>query len=230
MINDKLIFDIGAYQLDSTKQYLNNGYKIIALDANPEMIEIINNNFKTFIENGKLIVIDKALHDTDNNEIKFYIQNNEKVWCSIYKGIAERLDECSKIITKQTITLKTLIETYGTPIYCKIDVEGADILAIQSLRGHKELLPKYISCETECLGHENRFDITGTEILDELYNIGYTKFFLIKQECFFNYDFDLNKEHDYMSYEECKKLLIDLREKHEFSRFYDFWYDLYATY
>lgn len=73
-----------------------------------------------------------------------------------------------------------MFHEYGTPFYCKIDIEGNDIIALQTMEKVSEK-PLYISVETECIGEDE--DIAGHELdtLNALYQLGYRKFKLVDQ-------------------------------------------------
>ena len=43
----------------------------------------------------------------------------------------------------------------------------------------KDVKPKYISCESECVGVNNKTDKDITRVLNSLINKGYTKFKLV---------------------------------------------------
>lgn len=68
------------------------------------------------------------------------------------------------------------------PFYCKIDIEGNDIIALQTIENSDEK-PPYISVETECLG-ENETIAMGKELetLERLYQLGYRRFKLVDQQ------------------------------------------------
>lgn len=228
MINDKLIFDLGFYTGDTSLHYLKEGYKVVGVDCNPNL-EIKNDEINNFIENGQLILERKCITNEDNKIVNFYIQPKKMVWSSTNIEIAERHDKsiCCQV---ETITLASLIRKYGTPIFCKIDIEGNDILAIKSLLQIEEK-PLYISCETECIGNNvNPFSIDGLENINALRKLGYTKFFLVKQTHWENYHFNINGNHEWKTYEEILDELIKERFKHNFEHSYTFWWDVYATF
>lgn len=82
-----LIYILGAYNGEEVNYFLNKDYKVIAIDANPEYCDNIRIKFKKYINNGKLVVINKAI--AYGNETKFYISNCP-VWCSCDIEIANR--------------------------------------------------------------------------------------------------------------------------------------------
>lgn len=161
-----LIFDLGFYNGDSSEYYLQNNCEVVGVECNPNLVKYNEEKFKHYIPNN-LILINNAISDIDNQIIPFFLSKHP-VWSSAYKQIAERLEKAEEIKVK-TITLKSLIEKYGCPDYCKIDIEGNDVIAVRSLMD-LDIKPKVISVEAECLGVGEQSTIN---MIDELYNVGY---------------------------------------------------------
>ena len=202
-MNEKLIFDLGFYNGDSSNFYIKNGYKVIGVECNPKMIQISNEKYEKYISDGTLTIIDKCVSDHDGDKIPFYISGRCLLWSSTNINIAERLSG-SKKIEVETITLSSLIDEYGCPDYCKIDIEGNDVLAVRSLKGI-ENIPNYISVEAECLGKNETVTVN---LVDELYNVGYKEFFFVRQSPGYNMIFDFNENYEWLSYDDAKKRLI----------------------
>ena len=217
----KLIFDLGFYNGDTSKTFLEKGYKVIGVECNPNLKLTNEQNYLDYIINNKLVLVDKCISDKDDEQISFYL-STLPIWNSTNINIAERKEK-SKEIKVLTTTLKSLIETYGCPDYCKIDIEGNDVLAIRSLKGLKQI-PKYISVEAECLGKGEEVTIN---MLDELYNVGYNKFFFANQRLCKNFTFDFNYQYKWFDYEVAQQQLKILQQ--DFWE-YGVWADLYATY
>jgi hypothetical protein len=80
-------------------------------------------------------------------------------------------------------TLRSLFEEFGTPYYCKIDIEGYDAKAVASLKGYPDC-PTYISCENSCdsIAEINLNDHLLYQALDALVSAGYTQFKLLDQQ------------------------------------------------
>lgn len=188
-ITPRLIFDLGFHNGDTSYYYLNQGHTVIGLECNPSMIDQSTKKYRNYILCKTLHLVNKCISLEDNKKETFYISTCP-AWSSLNKNIAERNDK-SIPIEVSTTTLANLINEYGCPYYCKIDIEGADILALQSLESIQDR-PKYISCEVECLG-KNEIT-TDFPILHQLYKLGYTKFMIIDQRKNekFKLDFDSN--------------------------------------
>lgn len=170
----KLIFDIGCNNGADTDFYLHMGYSVVAVDANP---------FIMFSREDARLQTEKCAITLNNGEIiPFHISDNPLL-SSTDENIAQRDNHTVTKVDVQTRTLKSLFEQYGTPYYCKIDIEGHDVTALKSISDSKEL-PKYISCEAECTDKDGELVYSGICTLTELYKLGYTKFKLIDQETF----------------------------------------------
>jgi FkbM family methyltransferase len=182
MIDAGLIYDVGAHYGDDTAWYLELGYRVVAVEANPELAKELEKKFIHAVRDKKLTVVNVAITEKDNETVPFYIS---QVVCrsSAKKYLAERDGNLAQTIDVATTRLSTLFEKYGTPYYCKIDIEGNDAIAINSLAGKAEC-PSHISCEhgyhTIAETHTNRNQLFET--LKTLQAAGYTSFQLIDQD------------------------------------------------
>lgn len=182
MTQPGLIYDIGAHQGDDTGWYLQQGYQVIAVEANPFLAKELEKKFNLAIIEGKLTVVNVAVGENDNETVPFFISRED--WrSSTNKDLAERDGVIIETTEMPTTRLSSLFEKYGIPQYCKIDIEGNDAKAISSLSSKKGL-PVYISCELSCLSisdlHGNNSLLFKT--LEALQAAGYTSFQLIDQE------------------------------------------------
>jgi FkbM family methyltransferase len=166
-MNNKLIFDIGMHTGDDTQYYLSLGYKVIAVEANPILVEICKNTFKKEIANGFLQIINKGI-STQNGKFNFYINTKNSEWSSFDKKMGGRNNTETKEISVETIILKDLFNQYGIPFYLKIDIEGNDKFCLESIDANNK--PKYVSCEANT-----------SDLIDILTSKGYTKFKMINQ-------------------------------------------------
>ena len=164
------IFDIGLNIGQDTDYYLNLGYNVIAVDANPDIIEYANIKYEQEILDGRLILLEIGI--SDNIEILDFYKNKNNLFSSFdpkYGCMLEWEGGLDHIIKVETTTLSELINEYGTPYYIKIDIEGYDSLSLNTLTIDNK--PKYISLE-----------FSDIDIISKLQNLGYTKFKYIDQE------------------------------------------------
>lgn len=221
-----LVFDVGCNNGDDAYTYINGGCKVVGVECSPKLVEDIN---KRFCDDARFVLENVCISDKIG-ETEFFVSTTP-MFSSCNKNIAERLQESQKIKVKTT-TLQSLFDKYGIPKYCKIDIEGNDIVALNSLNH----VPQYISCETECVGKDET--AKPFEIIDKLYSLGYNSFKLVNQKTMEVHTsdgvmktkgilpWDLPLEWD--DYKTCRELLSTLRNAHNFTRNWDFWYDVYA--
>lgn len=178
---EELIYDIGFHKGEDTLFYLLKGYNVVAVDADIELIEEGKSSFKEYIDNGRLILLNYAITNESDKDINFFISQNT-LWNSTNGAVASR--QGNKTLKKKVRSkrLDDLFREYGMPFYCKIDIEGNDIIALQTIENSDEK-PPYISVETECLG-ENETIAMGKELetLERLYQLGYRRFKLVDQQ------------------------------------------------
>lgn len=174
------IIDIGMHKGEDTGYYLMRGYNVLAVDADPAMIELAKKNFKNEYQKGQLQLLNAAISDKDGGTVTFNLSENT-LWNSLKENIADRANLGKNAITVPTRTLTSLVAEYGAPYYCKIDIEGYDEVALQTLKTATEL-PEYISVESECVAEgETISDEQALATLYRLKELGYSRFKLVDQ-------------------------------------------------
>jgi FkbM family methyltransferase len=178
-MNERLIFDIGMHRCEDTDYYLWRGYNVVAVDADPSLIEHARQSHSDAIAAGQLRLVNSAI-GADQGSVKFY-RSKRTVWSSLKDGIAGRDRNDTEVIEVPMRRLSDLFSEFGVPYYCKIDIEGYDAIALRSINPAREL-PHYISTETECLSEgEQISEERSLETLDALRGLGYQKFKLVDQ-------------------------------------------------
>lgn len=176
MKSNTVIFDIGMHKGQDSQFYLKQGYKVIAVEANPILAKKNSIKFKDYIEREQLIIENVGMADK-KGILPFYINHSLSEWSSFNKEYGSRRGKF-EVVNIECITVNDLFEKYGIPYYIKVDIEGYDYYVINNLPGNK--VP-YVSCE-----------FTDIELLDELKEKGYNKFKMISQGDNFK-PFDLKK-------------------------------------
>ncbi len=177
---DDLIYDVGMHKGEDTDFYLKKGFRVIAFEADPELIKENKSKFSEHIERNQLVIIEGAIVDnTPVNIVKFYKNLDVSVWGTADLNWAKRnkkLGTNYKTIEVNAVNFTKCLEKYGIPHYIKIDVEGADILCLKKFLQFS-LKPDYISIES------NKKSMTGilTEI-SLLAKLGYNKFMAVQQD------------------------------------------------
>jgi FkbM family methyltransferase len=167
---ERVIFDLGMHCGDDTAYYLHLGYSVVAVEANPALCDQAQRRFGDAIGEGRLTIINAAVTDAPG-DVAFYLSSGNDQWSSTDRNWAGRNASTTTAIRVPGISLSRLLREFGTPHYIKIDIEGADLLALEQLE-RSGARPDFISVE-DC-----RF---GFEYVERLRASGYTRFQLSDQ-------------------------------------------------
>jgi FkbM family methyltransferase len=175
-----LIFDVGLHKGEDTDFYLKKGFKVVAFEANPDLVAHCKARFQGAIAGQRLRIVEGALApEAAGERIVFYRNLQKSDWGTIDPRWVERNEKFgtrSVKIEVGRVDIAEMFRTHGIPFYLKIDIEGADHLVLDEL-GRFEDRPRYISMEAE----KADFSQFVAE-LNSLGHLGYTKFKPIQQE------------------------------------------------
>lgn len=166
MIAD-LIFDLGMHNGDDTAQYLAQGFRVVAVDANPVLVESAVRRFSDAIRERRLVIEDCAIFDREGTT-EFWINDGKDDWSALDPKVAGREGIACHKITVRCTQLSTLFGKYGVPFFVKSDIERGDRYALEDLNPRD--LPRYVAVEA----HE-------LDYLLLLWKCGYRKFKIIDQ-------------------------------------------------
>ena len=177
---NNLIFDVGMHEGQDTGYYLNRGYRVVAVDADPRLIERAKVVFADALHAGRLTLVCCAVSGNEQDLLDFHL-SERSIWSSTNKAVSTRENVAVQTVQVQGRRLPDLFTQYGVPLYCKIDIEGMDAACLRTLKETADL-PRYISVETECIGDRDELtEAQALETLDELQRLGYTRFKLVDQ-------------------------------------------------
>lgn len=230
MIDNNLIYILGGWHGEDSLYFLDRGFNVVCVEANPDCVAIIKRKCQIFLESGQLILIEKCISDVEG-KIDFYCSQSDE-WSSCHVEISNRKSKQKKTVKVDTVNLQELFDEHGVPVYCKIDIEGEDHTAINMMVNK----PKFISAESECVGNiTQKTDDDILKVLNAMKNAGYTKFHLIRQT---NNDYlgvDIisifgNKINiPWISYDELKDILLKESYNHR-GNIWSYWKDILATF
>ena len=199
-MEQNLVYDIGMNDGDDTAYYLSLGYNVVAVEAIPDLVLKAEKRFKHFIESGRLKIVNVGIAEKDGL-VNFYVNKYDSGWSSFHLHLANRGNRGYDVIEIETKSLNQVISEYGTPYYVKVDIEGYDIVALNSLFACKEK-PMYLSVEL--------YDLNGIKLLEQL---GYKNFKIIDQQSFL--PLELPETFEYYTF---KKLNVFKSSKNFFFR------------
>ncbi|KYP15112.1 MAG: hypothetical protein A1D16_12435, partial [Flavihumibacter sp. CACIAM 22H1] len=156
----KLIFDLGANRGQNLKYYLSNADKVVAVEANPDLVKDINLQFAHEISNGRLIVINKCISEENapNSIVDFYV-NKFDSGLSRFTPPKYHPEDFT-VIQIESVSYSQLLRDYGQPEFVKIDLEGYDKILLNNLI-ENDLLPAYLSTENCGLPILNKLIASG---------------------------------------------------------------------
>lgn len=168
-----VVFDIGAYKGEDTAYYLRRGFRVLAVEANPESAEFCRQRFHAEIRAGRLVLLNQGIAAEEGPVTFFLSEGNQGRWSSLYPALASRENVAARPVTVQATSLRSLVREYGVPFYLKVDIQGAEHLCLRDIDGVDA--PRYVSF----YANEGR--------LEDLFLVaraGYTRFKLIDQLTF----------------------------------------------
>jgi FkbM family methyltransferase len=151
MVDERLIYDVGAHQGEDTEFYLKKGFRVVAIEAVPEFCARLRERFPEAVRDGRLAILNVAVSRAagttdfyvDEAHSHFGTANLEWVKRNRLLGAGR-----TRRISVAARSLADIFEEHGVPRYCKIDIEGNDLDALKSLAGSIEV-PPYLSIESE---------------------------------------------------------------------------------
>jgi FkbM family methyltransferase len=176
-VNPELIIDVGMHTGRDTDFYLKKGFRVVAIEANPALVASARSLFSDPIARGLLTIHEVAIAGHEG-EIDFYVNAQHDDWGTTSAAFAsrnERFGTDNSRITVRCTRFNTILKEHGIPYYLKIDIEGADMLCLETLRDFEER-PRYVSIEAGLTSVDETLDELST-----LSDLGYTGFKIVNQ-------------------------------------------------
>lgn len=157
-----LVFDIGLHHGDDAAYYLNLGYRVVGVEANPVLAAGCARRFQNEIREGRLAIINAGVLEKSGTFI-FYRSLRDDGWSSFKPERQNRGGQWEEMSIPCVTTLQ-LISEHGIPFFMKIDIEGADFQVLKSLT--PAIAPAYVSLELNC----------DDPFVERLIELGYSAF------------------------------------------------------
>jgi FkbM family methyltransferase len=180
---DDLIFDLGMNNGDDTDFYLAKGFKVIAVEANPDLCVLAKERFTAAIGSGRLHIVSKAIANS-TGEIDLFINEQVSGWTTTnpdwvkaraLQGTRDR------IVRVPAVTLQELIREFGVPYYMKADIQGAEFYCLEALREFPER-PRFVSIGPGSMASGPRAIRGFRRGIELLLDLGYHKFQIVRQD------------------------------------------------
>ena len=162
------IFDFGMYDASDTEYYLHEGYTVVAVEANPALVQRAQSMLASYVKSGQLTLVNAGISGNNEN-VTLTISGDDLGSSSIYQvEIQDKAPVAS--FTVPGITTQEIFERFGVPFYLKVDIEGADRLSVLALTPNTK--PEYVSFE---IGKDLE------ELLHHLESIGFSRYQSVNQ-------------------------------------------------
>lgn len=140
-----LCFDVGGNVGDFTEVFCEVGARTICIEPQKDCFKLLQKRFKN---NSNVVLIRKGLAEQEGQRTLYLanahtISSMSKNWINEVKKKRFKEYNWNKQTMVDVTTLDNLINIYGCPDFCKIDVEGFELEVLQGL--HQKI--KFISME-----------------------------------------------------------------------------------
>ncbi|HET7752737.1 MAG TPA: FkbM family methyltransferase, partial [Anaeromyxobacteraceae bacterium] len=148
--------------------YLAKGFRVVAVEANPVLVEQARSRFAREIADGQLVI--EAVGVGEKPGMATFYRNLDKDdWSSFLREYGARDGTRFEEIPVECVRPQTLFERHGLPYYLKIDIEGLDIPVVRALHDFGAR-PRFVSVEER---HGSHFA--------ELWAVGCRRFKVVDQ-------------------------------------------------
>jgi FkbM family methyltransferase len=129
-----LCFDIGANLGQKTSLFLDAGARVIAVEPQPVCVDVLKHSFG---RRREVEIVPQAVGASEG-EAELYLCDETSTISSmsarfVASGRFASTFNWRRRIVVPTTTLDALIDRYGAPVYCKIDVEGFETSVLAGL-------------------------------------------------------------------------------------------------
>jgi FkbM family methyltransferase len=143
----KIAYDVGMNNGDDTHYFLSKGFKVIAIEANPDLCEIARRRFSDVISNGRCVILNCGISDEDGF-LDFYIDKHSHTTSTF---VPQPNNDGRYVVRQIPIRQgKSIVHEFGEPYLFKIDIEGLDFLVLRNVFNHG-IFPPYLSAEAHSL-------------------------------------------------------------------------------
>ena len=142
-LSQSYILDIGANDGADTAYYAARGFRVVAVEANPDVMDRCR--ARTADVADRVTYVCAAVTDAVGPQT-FYVNNREDVWSSLIEEVGARTHGARAITVPVVNLTERLSDLSGRILYAKIDIESADEMALRQVLALSDP-PRYVSIE-----------------------------------------------------------------------------------
>jgi FkbM family methyltransferase len=174
-----LVFDVGLFRGEDTAYYLRKGFRVVAFEAHPQLVDAARERFGAEIADRRLQIVPGAITAQPQDSVTFYTHARIAAWGTTERHRAGRNEVMGESVpvTVPGVDFAACLRDHGVPHYLKIDIEAADMLCLEALGDiEPQQRPRYVSIEAES---ENWSGVVRQ--FDLLERLGYSRFAIVQQ-------------------------------------------------
>lgn len=173
---EDLVYDVGAHKGEDSAYYLAKGYRVVAFEANAELVRACGRRFAAEIAAGRLTLVEGAITDSDAPTVRFY-RHPLSTWGTTSDEMVSRnlMVAASEAVDVPAVNFADKLRETGIPSFMKIDIEGSDMLCLQALLEF-DVRPQSVSVES----HKTDWSHIEAEF-ELLERLGYDRFAVVQQ-------------------------------------------------
>lgn len=165
------VIDVGANRGDFAFPFAKEGWRIVAFEPVPDLVDRLRIRLEEY--SGRVSIIQKAVSNTDGEQVTFYV-SNQHPGIHALKPFHETHEAQ---LTVETVRLDSALSNLDIESVelLKIDIEGADFLALQSF-DFERFKPEIVMLEMMDKRSQKYFGYTHHDVVAFMRKLNYQAF------------------------------------------------------
>ena len=137
MKHDNLVIDVSMHTGEDTAVYLAKDFDVVAIEANPALVERAKVAFADAIDTGRLRIYEAAIAEQAGSA-RLAVADDMTIWSSLSPAFIELHKARGtryRYLEVPAVSFESVLAEVGIPHYLKVDIEGLDMLCVRALQG-----------------------------------------------------------------------------------------------
>jgi FkbM family methyltransferase len=124
--HNDLIIDVGFHRGEDARFYLDKGFRCVAVEANPALVEQAPSQFAEELADGRLQIYGVAIA-AEPGTVQFSVADDTTIWSSVSPAFVERNERLMATryhtVDVPAMRFEDILNEVGMPHYLKVDIE-----------------------------------------------------------------------------------------------------------